>query len=199
MNRNLLIGLTIAVALLIGLVVGLSVRLLKGGNSSTTAPQTLTQQAAPTQNNTASQSTELTQAAPLAPSVPLAQTAIPTQAESAAPSVVEELRKAREAAEAEAAAQAKLVAEKAALEAQAKQEAAERAAAKPSEDIIQWLSRAKLSGVRLSKTDSKVILNGKAYSTGEYVNFKLGLKVMAIQDSRVLFVDGNGKKYLKRL
>jgi len=34
---------------------------------------------------------------------------------------------------------------------------------------------------------------------GEYVNFKLGLKVMIIQEKRILFVDENGKKYMKRL
>ena len=197
MSPTLVIGLVIAVAVLIGLVVGLSVVIFKGDD----APVAVASNQPPPTPAPAPQS---------APE-PVAQTAItpveqPIQAapekvvvakveETPAPSVVNELRKAREAAEAEAAAEAKLAAERA----KAAEEAAARAAAKPSEDIITWLGTAKLSGVKLSDTGSKVILNGKPYAVGEFVNFKLGLKVMIIQEKRVLFVDNNGKKYMKRL
>jgi hypothetical protein len=102
--------------------------------------------------------------------------------------VVAELRKARESTEAEAAAQAKATAD-----------ATARAAAPPSDEAIAWLGNARLSGVRISETDSRIILNGRAYGIGDYVNFNLGLKVMVIQEERVLFVDDNGKKYMKRL
>jgi hypothetical protein len=102
--------------------------------------------------------------------------------------VVEELRQAREAVEAKAAAETK-----------AAEEAAAKAAAKPSQDIINWLARAKISGVKISATESRVILNGKSYTAGEYVNFGLGLKLMLIQEKRVLFIDKNEQKYMKRL
>lgn len=111
------------------------------------------------------------------------------------PSVVNELRKAREAAEAQAAAEAKA----AAAAAKAAEEEAARAAAAPSDAIIEWLGKAKVSAVRLSDTESKVILNGQTYTVGEFVNYKLGLKVLVIQEKRLLFVDKNGKKYMKRL
>jgi hypothetical protein len=81
----------------------------------------------------------------------------------------------------------------------AKQAAEARAAAKPSQDIVTWLSHAKVTGVRLSANSSKVILNNKGYIVGETVNFKLGIKVLAIQENRILFVDSNGKKYLKQI
>ncbi|MEO0510594.1 MAG: OadG family protein [Verrucomicrobiota bacterium] len=85
------------------------------------------------------------------------------------------------------------------LEREAVEKAAATAAAEPNPEIIDWLARAVISGVKLSGTGSKVILNGNSYSIGEYANATLGLKVMIIQEERVLFVDSNGKKYLKRL
>ncbi len=190
MNPALVIGLVIAVAVLIGLVAGLSIVIFKG--DPTPPPQQV-----------AAISTQVA-AAPTAPGASV-QPQISTPSTTAlveaapAPSVVDELRKAREDAETKAATQAKLAADQAEAEAKIAQEAAARAAAKPSEDIITWLGSAKLSGVRLSETESKVILNGNAYSVGEFVNFKLGLKVMIIQEQRVLFIDNNGKKYMKRL
>lgn len=190
MSPTLVIGLVIAVAVLIGLVVGLSVVIFKG--DPTPPPQQVASSRAPTAP------------VPTVPTVqPLPQISQPAPTTSAKvtpePTVVDELRKAREAAEAEEAAQAKLAAENAAAAAKAAEEVASRAAAKPSEDIIQWLGTAKLSGVKISETESKAIINGNAYSVGEFVNFKLGLKVMIIQEQRVLFIDNNGKKYMKRL
>lgn len=192
MNPSLVIGLVLAVAVLIGLVAGLSIVLFKGDSSASAenvarAPQPLLEPSALTFTKT-SVDPQIT---------PLTASTMPETAP--APSVVEKLRKAREATEAEAAVQAKAVAGKAAAEAKASAEAAARAAAQPSEDIITWLGQAKITGVRLSDSESKVILNGKTYGVGEYANFKLGLKVMVIQEKRILFIDENGKKYLKRL
>ncbi|MGZ0656514.1 hypothetical protein ACWPKS_12995 [Coraliomargarita sp. W4R72] len=203
MSPTLVIGLIIAVAVLVGLVVGLSVVIFKDDSTTPPAQVAATQAVAPSAPAQAPASTPEPVAAPITQ----APRAAPTNTEAAsAPSVVDELRKAREAAEAAAKAQSKAEAEQAVaaaqaaeLEAQAAAAAAARAAAKPSEDIIAWLGHAKLSGVKISETESKVILNGKAYAVGQFVNFKLGLKVMVIQEKRVLFVDNNGKKYMKRL
>ena len=106
-------------------------------------------------------------------------------AEVKIPNVVEELRKAREAAEAELAAQTA-----------PKEEPAETG---PDPAIVEWLSQATVSGTLLSSSTSKMILNGTTYANGDYVNPQLGLRVMVIQEKRILFVDDKGQKYMKRL
>lgn len=200
MSPALVIGLVIAVAVLIGLVVGLSVVIFKGDDAPTKIAQSETTPSPEPASATLEGTPEPVEAPLKAIQPTISQKVEVAQTETTpAPSVVDELRKAREAAEAQAAAEAKLAAEKAAAEAKAAEEAAARAAAKPSEDIIQWLGTAKISGVKISDTESKVILNGKSYSVGEFANFKLGLKVLLIQENRILFVDNNGKKYMKRL
>lgn len=211
MKPGLVIGLVVAVALLLGLVAGLSVVLLKGNDAAPLAQQSANDKA-PVQENASTPppppepaATRSNTLEPIAPPVEPPTTSPALKRERTTP-VVEELRKAREAAEAKAAADAKAAqaeaeakAKAAKAEAKAAEEAAARAAAKPSQDIIDWLSRAQISGVKISTTESKVILNGKSYAVGEYVNYNLGLKVMIIQEERILFVDANGKKYMKRL
>ena len=174
-QSGLLIGLVAGIALLIGLVAGLTIDVLRKD------PAPVTQQAA-------------TLPAPVKQIAPA--TPAPTQPlEQGSPSVLNDLRLARVAAEAKAAADATSAKQ---VEA-AKQLAATKAAAKPSQEIIQWLGKSKISGVRLSTSGNKVILNNKAYSVGETVNLGLGLKVLIIQEKRILFIDPNGKKYLKQL
>ena len=184
-QSGLLIGLVAGIALLIGLVAGLTIVVLR------IDPASVTQQAA-------TLSAPVKQIAPATPVIqPLAPpTPAPTQPlEQGSPSVLNDLRLARVAAEAKAAADATSARQ---VEA-AKQLAATKAAAKPSQDIIQWLGKSKISGVRLSTSGNKVILNNNAYLVGETVNVGLGLKVLIIQEKRVLFIDPNGKKYLKQL
>lgn len=193
-NPGLLIGLVAGIALLIGLVAGLTIVVLRKD------PVPVAQQAI----LPAAPAVQTEPAAPIPPTAPITPPTQPLVAPAPAatqaidqdnPSVLNELRLARQAAETKAAADtaAAQKAEAAALAAAAK------AAAKPSQDIIKWLSQAKVSGVRLSGKGSKVILNNKAYSVGETVNFGLGLKVLIIQEKRILFIDANGKKYLKQI
>ena len=184
-QSGLLIGLVAGIALLIGLVAGLTIVVLRKD------PAPVTQQAAtlPAPVKQIAPATPVFQ--PLAPPTPA-----PTQPlEQGSPSVLNDLRLARVAAQAKAAADATSAKQ---VEA-AKQLAATKAAAKPSQDIIQWLGKSKISGVRLSTSGNKVILNNKAYSVGETVNLGLGLKVLIIQEKRILFIDPNGKKYLKQV
>lgn len=200
MKPGLLIGLIVAVALLLGLVSGLSIVLLKGNDAAPAARQASTTTQEPATPATAPtppvESTAATpeKIEPIAPATASSNQAPPIESETTPP-VVAELRKAREAAEAKAAAEAKL----AEAEAKAADEAAARAAAEPSREIIEWLTQSKVTGVMLSETNSKIILNGNTYAVGEYVNYALGLKVMIVQEKRILFVDENGKKYMKRL
>lgn len=196
MKPGLIIGLVVAVAALLALVVGLSLVLLQDRDTPPVAqhaPAAAAPQPSTTSEDSAPAETEQAAAPqpPVEPLAPRTQPAAPTTPleREAAPPVVEELRRAREAATAKAAAEA---------EAAAAAAAAAKAAVQPSQAIIDWLARAQISGVKLSPTESRVILNGKSYTEGEYVNFGLGLKVMIIEQKRVLFVDENDKKYLKQ-
>ncbi len=214
MKPSLMIGLIIMVALLIGVITGLSIVLFK----DSPAPIATIDQPSPPP--LASPPADTPSA--ITPSTPAAtQPTSNTVTPETTPSVIDELRIAREQAEAKAiadakaaqeaetarvAAEAKLEAARVAAEAEAEAarvaaeaEAERIAAAQPSQEIIDWLSQAKVSGVRLSDSGSKVILNGKAYSIGETVHFGLGLKVRVIQEKRILFEDRIGKKYMKRL
>lgn len=205
MKPGLIIGLIAVVALLIGVIAGLTIVVFKSD-----PPATATAAAQPESSTTAPKEET---PAPIAPApTPLTPTPAPLAAtptvaptpkiennHSESPSVLGELQIAREAAEAKAAAEAKIAQEAEAARLAAEAEAARLAAAKPSNDIINWLSQAKVTGVRLSESGSKVILNGKAYAVGETVHYGLGLKVLVVQEQRILFIDSNGKKYMKRL
>jgi len=187
MNLKIVVGVVVAFAVLIGLVVGLTVVLLGGSKSA--------QEPAPALSEGLAEAPS----APTDPVITPEPNVEPTASDAPAPagtvdagagsSVVEELRRAREAVEAKAAAEAAARA--------ARAEAAARP--EPNQAVIEWLGAAKISGVRLAGDDSKVILNGKAYAPGEVVNYGLGLKVLVIQEERILFADAKGVKYMKAL
>jgi len=199
LNLKIVIGVAVAFAVLVGLVVGLTVVLL--GNSK--SGPAMASEPAPAPALASTEAPEAPAGSPADPVItpePNVEPDEPPTVErtveaETGPSVVEELRRAREAAEAKAAAEAEAArkAEEAARAAEAKA----AASPEPSRDVIEWLGAAKISGVRLAGEDSKVILNGKAYATGEVVNYGLGLKVLVIREKRVLFVDADGVKYMK--
>jgi pyruvate/2-oxoglutarate dehydrogenase complex dihydrolipoamide acyltransferase (E2) component len=193
-SPGLIVGLALMVAILIGLVVGLSIAIFKGDSNAPPAAQTngtpTLETSTPTQLKPATPAT----GEPVAPQI-IQPARSQTNAGSTTPNVVEELRRAREAAEAKAQAEAQAAA-KAAAEAEAAQTAAE---AEPNQAVIEWLGTSTISGVRLAGEASRVILNGEAFSVGEMVNFSLGLKVIVIQENRVLFEDSEGTKYMKHL
>lgn len=179
---GLIIGVVAFCAVLIGAVVALVIVLLaKDSPAEVAAAPTPAAVTAPVQSAPA----PATQPAP----APITQrTTTTTQTSESQLSVLEELRLAREAAEI-----------KAAEEAAAAEKAARAAAAEPNQAIIDWLSEAKVTGVRMSGDDSKAVINNKAYETGELVHYGLGLKLIVIQETRLLFEDANSKRYMKRL
>ena len=191
-NVGLTLTLVAAFAVMLGLIAVLAVMLLKDKPIVEPAPTSNTAQVEPEASTPAEPAT-------VTPPQPLETTE--------SPEVLAELQRAREAAEAEAArqreaaeAEAARLAAAAAAKKAAEEEAARKAAAKPDPKVIDWLSKVTISGVRLSGgTDSKVLLNDDAYGVGDTVNYSLGLKVYVIQEQRVLFIDKNDKKYLKRL
>jgi len=112
------------------------------------------------------------------------QTAQQPTTEPERPGILEDLQLAREAAEAKA---------------QAELAATIQAGIRADQGIEDWLAQAKVTGVRLSELGNKVLINNDAYAVGEIVNYGLGLKVLVIQENRILFVDANGNRYMKRL
>lgn len=200
-GTGLVVFLIVAIALLIGLAAGLSIVLLRGDGTESTAltASTPAETTAPTGPQATAPLAPLTPLAPLAATTPAAETspkvstaqapllpspqgsrladATPTLS-TEAEAQLETLRLAREASE------AKIRSE------------AEAAAQAPS--AVDWLTRSRITGVRVSPSGSRVIMNGTTYTEGEYVNFELGLKVLIVEETRVLFGDENGKKYQKR-
>lgn len=189
-NKGLALGIIAGFSLLIGVVAGLTVLLLSGDDQQ---PAPLAEAQQPAKVEAPAPAPQPAVAASPAPTSSAPTTSAPT---SSANDTLSELAAAREAAEAEAAKQREAM-----LAAQAaEEEAARKAAATPDPKIIDWLSKVKLAGVRIADNgDSKVLLNNDAYGAGDTVNYSLGVKVLIIQESRVLFVDKNDKKYLKKL
>jgi hypothetical protein len=67
----------------------------------------------------------------------------------------------------------------------------------PCEAVIHWLAESTINGVRISGQQSRIMFNGRSYRLGETVNFELGIIIRAIQESRVLFEDAQGLRYVK--
>lgn len=70
-------------------------------------------------------------------------------------------------------------------------------AAEPNQEIIDWLNQSVVSGVRITSSSSKVLLNNKGFSPGESVNTSLGLEVFKIEAKRITLIDANGVEYVK--
>ncbi len=67
----------------------------------------------------------------------------------------------------------------------------------PDPAIIAWLAESTITGVRLGESN-RVVLNNRAFQVGETVNYELGIKVRVIQETRILFEDIHGNRYIKR-
>jgi uncharacterized membrane protein len=188
MKPGLMIGLIALVALLIGLVAGLSIVLLNDKASPSAESTHMIAARAPTAPPP-EQAIALTDQITLAPILQLAT--VPAAATTPKPSptaLVAELREASEASQ-------KAAAEAAAI----KEEAAKKAAAAPSEAIYTWLKAAKITAVRLSESGNKMTLNGRTYTQGDTINYEMGIRCVIIQEKRILFMDQNDKKYMKML
>jgi hypothetical protein len=67
----------------------------------------------------------------------------------------------------------------------------------PSIRIQNFIDRLRVSGIRMSDTGSKVILNDRLFLAGETVDPNLELKLVKIEQGVLTFTDNNGKKYIK--
>lgn len=59
------------------------------------------------------------------------------------------------------------------------------------------IDKFRISGIRLSDTDSKVILNDHLFRAGELVESSLGLRLTKIESHLLTFSDAEGNVYLK--
>lgn len=174
---GLLIGLIAGIAVLIGLVIGLSIIVLRTDPAS--AVEQLPARPTPTM---LTETTRPEAKKPLFQPLEQSRSIATPPTASDGLDILSELDRARN-------------------EVEAKATAVEQAESipKPSQEVIDWLTHATISGVRISKTNSKLILNNKTYSVGETVNFKIGIKALIIEEKRILFIDRNGVKYFKML
>ena len=70
-------------------------------------------------------------------------------------------------------------------------------ASKPNEEIVDWLAQSKVTGVRITNSSSKVILNNQAFVPGDSVNMTLDLTILKIEAERIIFIDSNNVEYVK--
>ncbi|MCC5022502.1 MAG: hypothetical protein J6386_06765 [Candidatus Synoicihabitans palmerolidicus] len=66
------------------------------------------------------------------------------------------------------------------------------ASAAPSEAVVSYLERSKVTGVRTSATDPKVLMNDRVYRLEEFVDRDLQLRVIAIEPRELKFRDPRG-------
>lgn len=67
----------------------------------------------------------------------------------------------------------------------------------PSARIQSFIDRLRVSGIRMSSTGSKVILNDRLFKSGDLVDPTLELRLVKIEQGLLTFADVNGKQYIK--
>ncbi len=70
-------------------------------------------------------------------------------------------------------------------------------AAEPDQKIIDWVEQSTVSGVRITSSSSKVLINNRGFSPGDSVSTTLDLKIFEIEAKRIILIDANGVKYVK--
>lgn len=186
-NTPLMLGLVALFAVLIGLVAGLSILVFGQQDSAPQQPAVQQAGAAPSTAPAAVNPEPRQQPKPQ----PIETAAAPTTP----PVELNELQTARENAERDL--QEKQAADAAAT--LARQQAEAKASSEEQANAIRiWLNEARINGIKLKGSSPKVVLNSKAYTIDDNVNFELGLSVRDIQRNLVIFVDEAGNEYTKR-
>ena len=154
---GLMIGLSLLIIVLLGLIAGLTFVLLSKGTTQSTPQTAATEPEAPVAKTAAEPSTVTD---PVKPKTEISET---VSHEPAAPTP----------------------------------EVAEAPMAEPNPAIVDWLAQSKITGVRITSSNSKVILNDKGFSPGDNVNPALGLKIFEIEPKRIILIDSNEVQYVK--
>lgn len=71
--------------------------------------------------------------------------------------------------------------------------------AKPNPRISEFIEALRISVVRLTPTDPKVILNGQVFRLNAVIDRHLQVRLVKIEPSRLVFTDANGFDYTKPL
>jgi hypothetical protein len=63
--------------------------------------------------------------------------------------------------------------------------------------ISEFVEALRISVVRLTPTDPKVVLNGQVFRLNDVVDRNLQVRLVKIEPSRLVFTDANGFNYTK--
>jgi hypothetical protein len=69
---------------------------------------------------------------------------------------------------------------------------------RPSLRMINTVEAFRISGVRASATDSKVVMNGRVYQVGDIVDHEQGIRITAVTANSVVFEDESGAPYTRK-
>jgi hypothetical protein len=68
---------------------------------------------------------------------------------------------------------------------------------KPDERIHQFVEALKVTGIRSSGSESKVLMNDRVYRVNDIVDRNLGVRLTKVAPDSLTFTDGNGVSYVK--
>ena len=69
--------------------------------------------------------------------------------------------------------------------------------ARPDVAVYTFIDQLQVMGVRFSGADSKVLMNDRVYRVNDLIDRTLGLRLTAVTQDRLTFVDANGASYTK--
>lgn len=70
-------------------------------------------------------------------------------------------------------------------------------AAKPDERVHQFVEAIRVTGIRASGTESKVLMNDRVYRVNDIVERTLGVRLTKVSTDSLTFTDANGVTYVK--
>ena len=79
----------------------------------------------------------------------------------------------------------------------ARVERAPATSSQPSEAVLRFLERSKVTGVRVSASDPKVLMNDRVYRINDVIDRDLQLRVISIDTRELKFRDPQGYIYTK--
>lgn len=67
----------------------------------------------------------------------------------------------------------------------------------PDPRALAFIDALRITGIRASATDSKVLMNDRVFRVNDIVSYELGLRLKAVNNDSLTFVDGHGFVYTK--
>jgi len=69
--------------------------------------------------------------------------------------------------------------------------------AKPDERVHAFIDAIRVTGIRSSGGDSRVLMNDRVYRVNDIVDRTLGLRLTKVEHDNLTFTDANGVNYVK--